>query len=229
MACTASIGLIGPAPCRAGVIDQNNPIASPGNADSFDPFQELGQTFTVGITGQLASIDVMMFRHASLTQPTLDAVLTLYDASGDLPTATVLGSASVAAADVPSIQPSQLMDFVSFDLTALNINVTAGQTLAWGLVSGTVSGDLSPTPDAGSYFVGANVGSDATYAGGRALLRFFSSFPTPSWGAWAPPFVSLDEDYAFRTVMVGGQIPTPGPIALFAISCATLHRRRRAL
>src|SRR5262245_28444972 len=74
----------------AEVLDQQS-LFSSAIGDSVADYSEIGQTFTVGVTGKLTRIEVYSakFPTASAT-----AVLTVYNTSGGLPD-QALGTASV--------------------------------------------------------------------------------------------------------------------------------------
>jgi hypothetical protein len=103
--------------CRAGeVLDQQNVISS-AIADSAGTSSEVGQTFTVGVTGKLTRIDVPL-APAGFTSD--NAVLTVYNTTAGLPNAA-LGNASVN----PSLVSTTTPTFVSFDLPGIAISLPA--------------------------------------------------------------------------------------------------------
>ena len=84
------------------------------------------QTFTVGITGTLTSIDV---RVSEGPQTVEDLVLSLWSTNAAGLPQTQLAAASVASTD-PAFAPPEFAALVPFDLTAAMVPVTAGELLA---------------------------------------------------------------------------------------------------
>jgi PEP-CTERM motif len=84
------------------------------------------QTFTVGITGTLTSIDV---RVSEGPQTVEDLALSLWSTTAAGLPQTQLAAASVASTD-PAFAPPELAALVPFDLTAATVPVTAGELLA---------------------------------------------------------------------------------------------------
>ncbi len=141
------------------------------------------QTFTVGISGQLARIDVDIYLRQSASG---FIQLDLLSTSAGVPTSTVLGNASVLNSSVPNSPDNHA--FVTFDLTASNINVTQGEVLAIALSSSN------------DQLIGGWLGSTTTqYAGGE----HFYNYPTNQngWVAYGE-----DADLYFKTYV---NIPEP--------------------
>jgi len=84
------------------------------------------QTFTVGITGTLTSIDV---RVSEGSQTVEDLVLSLWSTNAAGLPQTQLAAHSVAPTD-PAFAPPGSVALVPFDLTAAAVPVTAGEFLA---------------------------------------------------------------------------------------------------
>src|SRR6478609_5645476 len=83
------------------VLDQQNDVTGSATADSTSGgFLELGQTFTVGVTGTLSRIDVQI--NFPGFGSTGNAILNVYNTSGGVPTGTSLGTASKTSFLVPS-------------------------------------------------------------------------------------------------------------------------------
>lgn len=131
LACTANPGRAGAAP----VLDQQyDPGSSGGSAvvgelPQFNLVFDIAQTFTVGLSGLLTSIDVFMVKG---NNPTENVTLEIQTSAGGIHSSagTGLGSASL-----PPSAFSTSGGFVSFDLSSQNIQVLAGQTLAFVLSS----------------------------------------------------------------------------------------------
>lgn len=174
------------------------------------PTQNLdaAQTFTVGMTGVLTGVEILVRRdNASITQP---LVLDIRTTTGGAPTepnagANILGSVSAAAATIPLATT-----FVSFDLTALGISVSTGDVLAIT----TRSAGENPA----YLWTGSNTND---YLPGSAYRRLFST-------TWEVP--TFANDFAFRTYVDASPIAEPGMLALFGLGLAGIGiaRRKRA-
>lgn len=82
-------------PLRAAeVLDQQNDLTGSAAADSTSGgFQEVAQTFTVGVTGTLTRIEVQIVRFFGSGG---DAILSVYNTSGGFPAGDSLGSRTLA-------------------------------------------------------------------------------------------------------------------------------------
>jgi opacity protein-like surface antigen len=170
----ASVG----ASAAAGVLDQHNEgpllggtsVGVIGTAFS----QSASQTISVGLGGVLDRVEVYAYAIASNSHP---LVLEIQGVVGGLPDGTVLGTQQV----LPQVAGLQ---WISFDLTGLNVNVTAAQHLALVFRS---SQDLSQ----GEYDV---EGSHDVYGGGASFYRSISG-----------PWIQIpDYDLMFRTYVESG-------------------------
>jgi hypothetical protein len=168
------------------VLDQNHTITSSIGETPSDA-QEAAQTFTIGITGTLAQIDVLLGRFGFASG---DAQFTVYSTASGFPSGN-LGAVAISAASVPTTGPI----YIPVDLTSLNIAVTTNDVLAFG-IKNTGSGPylmpyVSPPPP--------------TYSGGSGVRRTLSVPPGP-WQTYTP-----ERDFGFRTyVEPTAPIATPG-------------------
>lgn len=110
----------------APVADQQ--FTPPGNFPSLAVANDRTQiqTFTVGITGTLTSIDVQVSEGPQTVE---DLVLSLWSTNAAGLPQTQLAADSVAATD-PAFAPPGLFALVPFDITAAAVPVTAGELLA---------------------------------------------------------------------------------------------------
>jgi hypothetical protein len=185
---TLWFGMIAPPPwvTASPQLDQDHTITSSIGETPSDA-QEAGQTFNVGITGTLATIDVLLGRFGFASG---NAQLTVYSTESGFPSAS-LGSVSISAASVPTTGPI----YIPVDVTSLNIAVTASDVLAFG-IKNTGSGPylmpyVSPPPP--------------TYAGGSGVRRTLSVPPGP-WQTYTP-----ERDFGFRTyIEAAAPVATPG-------------------
>jgi hypothetical protein len=211
---TTVLLLSAPGPGRADlVLDQSlDPTGRITlNAAFGGPFQERAQTFTVGLAGQLAQVDVFVERFGTpLPGDTL-----ILDIRATTPTGAPdpsipgvnLATATVAASAVPGIPGG----FTAFTLSN-PIAVTPGEQLAIVLHSGsnTIFGWLGTTipPD--------------PYPGGAEYERVIGNH---NWGQEVP-----EGDLGFRTfVDVAQPVPAPGALTLLVTGAGAMlaYRRRR--
>lgn len=160
---------------------------------------DIAQTFTAGLTGQIVRIDVWI---KSEGLPTADLVLDVRDTTGGVPNESDIllrGSASLTASQI-GLVPS--FTFVSFDLTSANLQVTAGETLAIVLQSLATSGN--------NYRWGGY--SPGGYGGGTAFRRDGS---TNGWVDFTYPFNSIPlADMGFQVFFV----PESSSLALLSLA-----------
>jgi hypothetical protein len=177
-----------------GTLDQESPYptgreggsAVIGTLPQFGQSYDIGQTFTVGITGQLSGVDFWILRGGTPTAPiTLEIVRT--DGSGAPSTAPgdVLGSATAP--------PPLSTGYVSWDLTPANISVTAGDELAL-VLSSTQDFNGSDRYDG---LMGPISGPEL-YPPGDAWLHHPTTTP---WEKWTPPGYG-PIDFVFRTYVL---------------------------
>jgi len=165
------------------------------------------QTFTVGITGQLTGVDILVQKSAP-TMPllfdlrtTIAGVPTLADAGGN-----ILASISIPGASVPS--PAA---YLPLDVTGAGIFVSAGDVLAIVLRS---NGAISEYGWLGTRADG--------YAGGQAWLRL-----TGGWGTNVT-IHELDFNTYVTPAGTGDQtIPEPASLLLLAAGLGVVAWRRR--
>lgn len=160
------------------------------------------QSFSVGISGVLTGVDVYVESNGTPAQNLVLDVVSTAD-----PLGTALASMSVAPSGV-----SGAGGFVSFDLSAANLAVLAGDLLSIRLSSAQdFSGNVN------EYFaIGNQVGG---YAGGQGQhWNSSSGFNSPGW------------DFYFKTWVddAGGQVPEPSALllAIAALGAAGAARRR---
>ena len=156
---------------------------------------DTSQTFTVGISGTLAQVDMKVVRlDDTVTDPLLFDVRTT--TSDGIPTTpnsggNILASVSIPASTIPLAPANPFttpIAFFSVDLTPFAVPVTTGEVLAIVL--------RSNAPSTGSYqWVGTTTDG---YASGAEFQRV-------GLGAWG---VGLGGDQAFRTYVAVNQAST---------------------
>jgi hypothetical protein len=154
----------------AETLDQSNDFMS-SIAYPVADYQDVGQTFTVGLTGKLNRIEVLL---AKTLNPTGNVTLTVYNTSSGIPV-TALGAASVPASAVSATTPT----FVSFDVGSFQIAVANNDVMAFALSNPGNGLFLMPYESMPSH-----------YSGGNGMYRF-----TPN-GAWQ---LQSTFDYGFKT------------------------------
>lgn len=160
----------------------DNSVAAIGSNNVVD----WSQTFTVGISGTLTSVELAMIRNASVTftKPLLFDIRTT---SGGTPTEpdtgfNILASKSIAPPDVPTT-------YGFFSISGLGVCVTAGDILAITL--------RSDDPHAYHW---AGTGQTLGYTGGSAFVR------APVVWEIQPPD-GIIHDLGFRTFVESGPAP----------------------
>ncbi|MEM6750636.1 MAG: PEP-CTERM sorting domain-containing protein [Planctomycetota bacterium] len=193
------------------VLDQeNDAFAAPSpsgelGGPAIDSFQTPLQTFTVGVGGLLAEVEVQAQKSDAPSTPDGDLVLTILGTTGGVPDfAQDMGSANLPAASIPDFSSFASAPFAVFDVTGLGINVAPGDVLAIA---------LSYPVGAGSYFIfDSEVDS---YAGGTS---FVSNLALNSF------FTTSPRDLGFRTRVL---VPEPASAALLGLGSLLVARRRR--
>jgi len=220
VAASAGLLLLGTG-AGAAVVDVDNFVTPPGGGFftgsgmyvDAATHSVMGQTWTVGISGQLTQID--LFTEVYGSQP-IDVTFAVYRTPDVLtPGSDLLGSLTLSSTD--------LVDYgvMSFNLSTLNINALAGDILSWKM-----SLAPCPTPTPCDNFVvnrhDFNGGPAApAYDGGWA---FFSND--------IHPIVYQFSDHNFRTWVSAAEVPEPQTWALLILGfggAGAALRRRRAL
>ncbi|MCP5371965.1 MAG: PEP-CTERM sorting domain-containing protein [Hyphomicrobiales bacterium] len=208
-----ALGIAAPAPASATVVDQQFTTTGPvdSNTATGVTFAAMAQTFTVGVTGLLAAVELYVLRTGGTTGDLTVDIRGLVSGGAPEPlAANALGSTTLANADVPVRPSTTPYGFapILIDLTAANIAVTAGQILAIGVSSA-----------AGEFFVFQTDYSNG-YAGGGLWTQSSDGL------AFSP----TTSDFSFTTyVNTGTSVPEPGTLGLLVVGLTGLgwaHRRR---
>ncbi len=166
-------------------------------------FQSALQTFTVGVGGTLAGVELQVQQGGGPPVPTGDLIVSILGTTGGAPNFNQnFGSVSLPASSMPPFDNFATAPFTLFDVSGLGIAVTPGDVLAI---------EVSYPTDVGSYFVwDAEV--DA-YPGGTSYIY------EPLGGF----IFATSRDLGFRTTVL---IPEPASAALLMLGGMALRRRR---
>ena len=201
----AAFALAAPQASAAPILDQSfdaNPAG--GNfvlgITSAGAVEDLAQTFTAGLTGDLVQVDVQIWNLISFGVPsaTGDITLEIQTTSGGAPSGTVLATETIMSVSVPTTGGT--VPFTNVVLSA-PFGVTAGDILAIVLL---YSGP-------GNYLWRFS-GGDLYAPGGI--------FPRLNAGSWVGPF----GDGGFQTWV---DVPEPSALLLLSLGALVVLRRRR--
>lgn len=194
------------------VVDQaTDAFSAPGpsgelGGPTIADFQSARQTFTVGVGGTLAVVELQVQRGEPFVPggvPNQDLVVSILGTTGGAPDpAQNLGSVSLPALSIPEFDDFTTGPFTAFDVSGLGITVTPGDVLAI---------EVSSAADNESYFV---YDSEVDiYAGGiSSTVGVFDGFVDESPG----------RDLGFRTTVL---IPEPASLTLIALGGLLASRR----
>jgi hypothetical protein len=183
------LALAWPALVMAGTLDQSQESNTNAYGD-FGGQALVGQTITVGLTGNLDQVDLFLLRLATpgggiTCDPGSGVIVTVRTVAGGVPSNTILASAIVPPASVPA----DTFDFISFTVVPPTA-VTAGSQLA--IVAAAPDASCSSTYQ--PYRWGAASGDP--YGAGADFSK-----PSMVMG-WAQ---QADYDLAFRTFVATPQ------------------------
>ncbi|MGW8255864.1 MAG: PEP-CTERM sorting domain-containing protein [Thermoguttaceae bacterium] len=187
-----------------GVLDQSQTTSSGGG--NFGATRFFAQTFTAGMSGQLAHVDLKTFLFPD--HPSVPATISLVQTVNGIPNGTVLG-----AVVVPSLNDGwNAIDF-------MDENVLLSSGTLYGIV---LSNGPSPTDPPNNYL---NIQwHDNHYPQGE----LWQWTPGPGWERFNPFGPIGDADAAFQTWMV----PEPSTLVLLGMGAAVLAffvRRRKSV
>lgn len=190
------------------VLDQQFSFTSSIANSTNGNVSQMGQTFTVGVAGTLHHVDVYMFQLGGIFSPTGDPVFRIFNTSAGLPTGSALVTTSVPMSNVPLNNAA----FVTFNVSAFNLNVNPGDILAFSL---TASSGTGP------YFLPTSQGQPINYSGGDAVAKFGNN-------PWQ--FFNQAQDHSFRTYV--DAVPEPSSMIMTALMIglgSSLRRRKGCL
>lgn len=206
VALIALFAAFAPAGLRADIVlDQQHSFTSATANSTNGDISQMGQTFTVGIAGTLARIDVLMFRLGGAFDPAGDPVLRIYNVASGLPTGSPIATFTIPKANVPLNAAAM----VPFDVSAASLAVAPGNLLAFS---------ISATAGSGPYFLLTDQGQSIEYTGGEGVAKFGSN-------PWQ--FFNVPQDHGFQTWVDTSSIPEPASFAGTWVLAAALLLRRR--
>lgn len=220
LAALAAVLAIGPAlgePVRLPELDQFV-VDVPGTSATgsvFLPMQQ-AQTFTVGITGTLSSVSVLLNR--SRNSVTHDLNFILGEASSGAPSDDPrdrLAQVTLSASAVPV----GTHEYVSFDLTPFDIRVHNNQQLFFAL--------QSDEPRLDGFESYGTVGTIGGYGGGGAFMKLSSGPPFFDDDTWKKAMGIGSLDWFFQSYVIPRRVPEPTTVALVGIGLLGLVTTRR--
>ena len=161
------------------------------------------QTFTVGIAGTLAAVDVFINNQSSGSITGTDLVAEIFGIAAGVPAGGALASTTINEALIPGG-----FGFFNIDFSSFGLNVSIGQQLA------IVLRESSNNPNTVYSWAGSN--SDS-YAGGMRTFDIGSGF------------VNTTTDFYFRTFVESVEVSEPPTLLLMglALAAAGFVRGRR--
>ncbi len=163
------------------------------------------QTFTVGLTGTLTSVDVRIFKDSSSVTDAL--LFDIRTTSGGAPTEADMGANILASVSIAASSVSTTSSLFNVDLTGFGLSVTTGDVLAIAL--------RSDDPVSGAYRWQGTLASG--YSDGSAFLRVGGT-----WGNSG----NTRGDLNFRTFVEPTGVPEPSVLFLLGSGLAGLAGSR---
>ena len=168
--------------------------ASPTKDQAFEPaspdtiptvFRELrwAQTFTVGVSGTLTRVDVLVAQQFGIQPQSLD--VTIFSTSGGAPHVPITAAFHIPASSVPLVSHPSSFDSYAYLSASFSLPVTAGDVLAIVVSTG---------PNSQYYWAGV-------FGGGYPGGQLYSTNST-TWGPRG------SQDQAFRTFIASSSAPT---------------------
>ncbi len=128
-----------------GIVDQYQ-LDDPHGAPLFEPPNQLTQTFTAGLAGTLAGVEVRLVVYNTEPEPMPDCTVEVLDTTYGVAMASVLGTVTLTESQVGPDAPLALdaVHATYIDLAHLNIPVEVGSKLGIRLAAPRVGGVADP-------------------------------------------------------------------------------------
>ncbi len=173
----------------------------------------IGQTFTAGLSGTLALVE-LGFDTAASSNPTYPSTVEIRTTALGLPTDIVLGSIFMPAGFTPG--------WNTFDFTSQDIPMAAGTMYSIVVWNNELLGETGSPTNYISFLT-----DPAGYPNGQLVVRYEGA-----WSVFEVPGIMPGGDLVFRTyVEAANVVPVPGALLLTVIgsTLATRLRRRNSL
>jgi hypothetical protein len=215
--CTFSIILFhSAAEVKASTLDQSFEPDFTGTSAPINSLVNWAQTFTVGLTGTLTQVDLLLHRLGLTIPPGSDIIMEIRPTASGIPNediSSVLASALIPPGDIPAGGPES---FVAVDISTTGLSVTTGDVLAIVL--------RAPGIDV----IGLDIdwwGNSLDEYGSGSAFRQFISGGSFTWDL----IPDGDVDFGFRTYVQ--VIPIPPALWLFGsglLALMGIARRKKA-
>lgn len=181
----SSIGLASPA-AAVGTLDQSATGSNGGGSNVQNTSMTLSQTFTAGMSGQLAQVDLYLSKNGTPTSATLS--IKAVDGSGN-PTGIALASEVVDAAAISGVfstipvafaNPTTITSSTQYALVLSCLGCLSGfpsSTMNWGLATNSYAGGVADNSNYSPWAGGGNDFIFATYVSTASIAAVAGSTP----------------------------------------------------
>lgn len=150
----------------------------------------VAQTFTVGITGELAGVDVFINNQAAGVTTGTDLIAEIYAVTASLPSGAALASTTISE----SLIPGGGHNFFNIDFSSYNLGIGAGEELA------VLLRESNNNPNT-VYSWGGSAGN--SYTGGMSTFDVGSGFVNTGYDFFFRTYVSVPEPSILALIIMG--------------------------